>query len=536
VSHLTALSPTDLRRVAIVYHRLLGEHRDHLNALNVYPVPDADTGNNLHSTLGGVVDSLPPPDDDMSQICEAIRSGAMLGARGASGVITSQVLRAMADSLEGEDRIDGPGLAVALSAASEASYRAVLRPVEGTILTVVRAAAQAASQSCADHDGSLIGVLESARAAAARALENTPELLPALKAAGVVDAGGSGFLLLLDSFLHVADDRPLPEAPTGEVYPEAASVPEDMPRYEVVIRLEAPHEVMAEFRSVWQGLGNESTVVVEGDHHWVCHIHTNHAEAAIEAARAAGEVHDAQVTDLEEQILQLRARHAEKVAVVAVAPGSGIQDWFLSRGAAAVVAGGTSRNPSTAELLQAVETTGAQKVIILPNDENVVPAAQQVSELTETQVVVVPTSSLPGGMAALRRFQPGAQDAGVELMSLDAARVSAGGVTRAARDADSDIGKIEAGTWLTRSSDGEMATAPTLRRAVLDLLEALASGSKPTRIELITGEGSDPEVTSDARDHIAVLWPGADVIVIEGGQPHYSYLIGVESGAHEPAR
>lgn len=530
LSHLATISPADLRRVVTVYHRLLGEHRDHLNALNVYPVPDADTGTNMASTLSGVVEALPAADtNEMSGICRSIRNGAMLGARGASGVITSQLLGALAGSFEAEDRIDAPTLARGLTAATSAAYDAVLRPVEGTILTVLRVSAEAAAQCCDDDDPPLVEVLDAARTAAAKALEKTPELLPALKAAGVVDAGGSGFLLLLDAFLHVADNRPLPEAPTTEKFPEVAPVPEGMPRYEVVVRLEAPHEVMDEFRAVWQRLGNESTVVVEGNHDWVCHIHTNHAEAAIEAARAAGEVHDAQVTDLVEQIMQLRARHADDVAVVAVAPGPGLQEWFLARGAAGVVAGGASRNPSTAELLQAVETTGAERVIILPNDENVVPAAEQVSELTETPVVVVPTLSIPAGMAALRRFDPEQIDASVERMTRVSTQVSAGGVTRAVRDADSPIGRIEAGTWITRSADGTVSTAPTLRKAVLDLLETLAAGSTPTRIEVVTGEDSDPDVTSDARSHIAELWPGADVIVIKGGQPHYPYVIGVES-------
>jgi dihydroxyacetone kinase-like predicted kinase len=175
-----------------------------------------------------------------------------------------------------------------------------------------------------------------------------------------------------------------------------------------------------------------------------------------------------------------------------------------------------------------VETTGARKVIILPNDENVVPAAEQVSELTDTPVVVIHSLSIPAGMAALRRFDPEEADAGFELMTRASTQVSAGGVTRAVRDADSPIGKIEAGTWITRSADGTVATAATQRQAVLDLLEALAGGSDPTRIELVTGEGSDPEVTAEARSHIADVWPGADVIIIEGGQPHYPYLIGVE--------
>ena len=522
-----------------VYHGLLGEFREHLNALNVYPVPDADTGANLCSTMGGVVDAMTVeirPESEMTQVCRSIQRGAMLGARGASGVITSQLLGALVDTFDQDKQIDGRSLASGLAAAYAKAYRAVLRPVEGTILTVLREAAEAAGNACVAHDGSLIEVAEACRTAASIALERTPEMLPALKAAGVVDAGGFGLLLFFDALLHVADDRPLPQPPALAARPAVAPLPQDMPRYEVVARLAAPSELMGEFRAVWDRLGNESTVVVEGKGDWVCHIHTDHPEAALEAARAAGVIHDVQVTDLVEQIMQLRTGHADNVAVVAVTVGPGLQERFLEMGATGVVAGGVSKNPSTAELLQAVESTGARTVIILPNDENVIPAAGQVAGLTERTVTVVPSLSIPAGIAALRHFDPAQRDGGVRLMTAAAGSVAAGGVTRAVRDAESPVGRIRAGSWIARSSDGSVSTAPSVRGALWSLLEHLTEASTPARIEVITGDGSDPKVTSDVRRHITRSWPHAEVIVIDGGQPLYPYLVGVEPATSADGR
>lgn len=512
-----------------VYRRLLAEHRDHLNALNVYPVPDADTGTNLCSTLDGVVDAIEghPADHEMAEITRRIQRGALLGARGCSGVITSQLIGALVGSFGDMEEVDGPRLASGLKAATDAAYGAVLRPVEGTILTIIREATEAAAR-VAEEDLSPVRALEAARAAAGEALENTPDLLPPLKAAGVVDAGGSGLVLLFDAFLHVLDDRPLPEAPAPVTSTAAAVMPTGMPRYEVVARLAASDEVIDDFLAVWQRLGDESTVVVGGEGEWLCHLHTDHLEAALEAVRAAGEVRDVRVTDLVEQITQLRTERAGEVAVVVVTVGHGLQERFLEMGASGVVAGGAAKNPSTAELLQAVESTGAPTVIILPNDEKVLPAAEQVAELTTRNVVVLPTLSVPAGIAAMRRFDPARADGGATEMMSAARNVAAGQVTRAVRDADSPVGRIAAGTWMTMRTDGEVGTAGSLNEAVLLLLEELSDGSDPTRIEFIIGEGAEAEVTADARRHVVERWPEADLILTEGGQPHFPYLIGVE--------
>lgn len=512
-----------------VYHHLLGEHRERLNALNVYPVPDADTGANLASTLGAVVDALSSGDEEgMGAVCAAVARGALLGARGASGVIMSQILGALTGHLTELDEASGSDLARGLDAARSAAYGAVLRPVEGTILTVLAAAADA-SGDAASNGASVTTVLDAARSAGAAALEATTEMLPALRAAGVVDAGGAGFLLLLDAFLNVVDGREPPAAPPRPRASARRGPSADTPRYEVVVRMSAAEGVMAEFRAVWDRLGNDSTVIVGAGGTRVCHIHTDHPEAAMEAARAAGEIHDVQVTDLVEQITALSAGTSPgTAAVVAVAQGGGIQQYLRSLGATAIVAGGPSMNPSTAELLRGVEATGAPVVVLLPNDENVVPAARQVADLASSRVLVVPTESVVAGAAALRGFAPEAPDGGASAMRSIAAGVASGGVTRAVRTADTPDGRIERGAWMARSGRGGISTAGSSGDAVRGLLADLASGGVPARVTLVRGEGSDPETDSAIREFVASRWPEAELVEIDGGQPHDAYLVGVE--------
>src|SRR5437773_10507210 len=336
---LTSLSAADLRQAVLRFRDALRAHQEKLNRLNVYPVPDGDTGTNMALTLESVVSELDGA-DDMGTTCKAISHGSLMGARGNSGVILSQVLRGMTDTIKGSDAVDGAALADALRTASEAAYSAVLRPVEGTILTVVRESATAAGAAAANGDP-LDRVLEAAASAAEESLARTPELLPVLKEAGVVDAGAAGYVLLLDVLLHVVDGRPVPEpepvtapapvrvAPAGHVEPEGATV-SDL-RYQGMYMLEANDEAIPAFKNVWAGIG-DSIVVVGGDGLWNCHIHTDDIGAAIEAAIDCGRPSKIRVTDLMEQVEEERwVREAPPeeppdltpvpTAVVAVATG-----------------------------------------------------------------------------------------------------------------------------------------------------------------------------------------------------------------------
>src|ERR1700676_4485112 len=356
------LGPTDLKAVVVGYRDALRIHQDSINRLNVYPVPDGDTGTNMALTLESVVGELNGA-SEMAEVCKAISHGSLMGARGNSGVILSQILRGVASRFEATpDGADGGDVAAALVTAADAAYGAVMRPVEGTILTVPRAAADGA-QAGTD----LVDVLDRARRAAADALARTPELLPVLADAGVVDAGGAGFVLLLDSFLHVADGRPMPDAPADG--PAAVMSPRTPPaggagtvvdlRYEVMFFLEADDETLPAFRDVWAGIG-DSIVVVGGGGLWNCHIHTDDIGAAVEAGIDCGRPRQIRVTDLFEQVEEERwVRDAASAppgqqealdqpattAIVAVATGDGIRRIFHSLGVQRIVAGGQSMNP-----------------------------------------------------------------------------------------------------------------------------------------------------------------------------------------------
>ena len=544
---LERLGAADLRAVVLGFRDALRAHQEGINRLNVYPVPDGDTGTNMALTLESVASELGSAADDMAATCRAISHGSLMGARGNSGVILSQILRGLTSGFADADGADGAALAEALVAAAQSAYGAVMRPVEGTILTVVREASEAAA-TAAEAGASLVDVLDAARRGGQEALDRTPEMLPVLKEAGVVDAGGAGFLLLLDAALHVAAGRPVPEpapvaagpaasamhAPTGHGEGDVSDL-----RYEVMYFLEAADETIPAFKDVWAGIG-DSIVVVGGDGIWNCHIHTDDIGAAIEAALDCGRPRNIRVTDLMEQVEEERwvregAVDVEEpplkevtTAVVAVATGDGIRRIFHSLGVQKIVAGGQSMNPSTAQLLEAVEAVPAEHVVILPNNKNIIPVAEQVDELTSKSVHVVPTRGIAEGFAALLAYDPeceGGQNA--EEMGAAAAAVVAGEVTQAVRDSSCDAGPIRAGDWLGIARDGIRVVDGSLAGATTGLLDQLVKDDHEI-VTLIEGEGSSVADTRAITSWLEEARPGVQVEVHKGGQPLYPYLVGIE--------
>jgi len=545
---LERLGADQLRSVVLSYRDALRAHQDAINRLNVYPVPDGDTGTNMALTLESVVAELDGA-TGMTEVCKAISHGSLMGARGNSGVILSQILRGIAKGFEcAPEGASGDVVADALATAADAAYQAVMRPVEGTILTVARAAAEHAA---AVRSAPLLEVLDSAREGAAEALAGTPELLPALKQAGVVDAGGAGFVLLLDAFLLVVADRPVPaapEAPAGVVGREAPlPVPEhdtvsDL-RYEVMYFLEAPDEMIPAFREVWAGVG-DSIVVVGGDGVWNCHIHTDDIGAAVEAALDAGRPRQIRVTDLLEQVEEERwVREAAPspedggpgvlgnpatTAVVAIATGAGVGRLFRSVGVQAIVAGGQSMNPSTAHILEAVEACPADAVVILPNNKNIVPVAEQVAPLTGKDVRVVPTRSLTEGLAAAFAYDPeGTGDANEDAMRAAVANVVTGELTRAVRDAMTDAGPVKEGEYVGLTRDGIAAVGATLGDAGSALLGGLVTAEHEI-VTILEGEGSTPAATRHISEWLGEHHPDVMVEIHHGGQPVYPYLFSIE--------
>jgi DAK2 domain fusion protein YloV len=532
------LSPTDLKHTFLIYQRLLASHRRALNALNVYPVPDGDTGSNMAQTVDSVVRHLDQA-ETMEEVASALGHGSLMGAAGNSGVILSQVLRGLADVVRPRRQVETADLATALSAAATAAYEAVQRPVEGTILTVVRESAAAAQQAA---DGELAEMLRQVYERAVTALESTTDMLPILKEARVVDAGGAGYLLLLAAFLEVVTgvEAPLPErlfqaVPTIEV----EEVPTG-PRYEVMYFLEAPDERLDAFRRAWRDMG-DSIVVVGGDGLWNCHIHTDEIGPAVEAGVAAGRPRGIRITDLYEQVGALEADVAAggfsplpefltaPIGVVAVATGPGLVERFRRLGVQQVVAGGQSANPTVEEVLAAVEDAPADSVVILPNNKNIIPVAEQVDGLTTKTVAVVPTRSLTQGLAAMMGYVPDAADLDSLLddMAAAAGAVDFGEVTMAVRDARVDGWEVNRGDWMG-VADGRIVVADQDRFSVL---RGLVAAIIPPTAELVTVYAGEGATRSDAKAleaWVAETHPTVEVLALEGGQPLYPYLISVE--------
>ncbi|MFM9083894.1 MAG: DAK2 domain-containing protein, partial [Actinomycetota bacterium] len=423
---LDLMGADDIRRTVVTFRDAMKAHAPGINRLNVYPVPDGDTGTNMARTLDAVVAELDSAEPAMETTCKAISHGSLMGARGNSGVILSQILRGLAGTFGESDggRVNPARMAEALKRASAAAYDAVLKPIEGPILTVVRESADAAAAAVTDG-ATMSAVLRAARDAGRDALARTPEMLPVLKEAGVVDAGGAGFLLLLDSAIHVVDGEPMPEpdesaGPSAEQleavairHHEDGSVDVSELRYEVMFLLDLDDSRSAEFKSAWGTIG-DSIVVVGGEGLYNCHIHTNDIGAAIEAPLLlGGRPRQIRVTDLFEEVAEEHAaREAElgapiqqrtqttslppvTCAVVAVASGDGLAELFGQLGVHGVVSGGQTLNPSTAALRAAVEHLNARPVVILPNIKHISPVAQPIDALTTKDVRVVPTTSMP---------------------------------------------------------------------------------------------------------------------------------------------
>ena len=555
---LDSLGPADLVRAIATFGAALDQHQEAINRLNVYPVPDGDTGTNMRLTVQSVVDEVGSSADgeDLAAVCKAIAHGSLMGARGNSGVILSQLLRGLTEVWRDGDAIDAGAVGRALARASALAYEAVQRPVEGTILTVVRECSEEAVAR-AEAGDDLRAALAATRHAGQRSLDNTPELLSVLKDAGVVDAGGAGFLLFLDALLHTVDGTEVPAPPAApddvaeratasgkEITPETGKHVSEL-RYEVMYLLEAPDDAMPGFREVWAGIG-DSIVIVGGDGMYNCHIHTDEIGESIEAAIEIGRPRQIRVTDLLDELHEVEeerwVREADAApdhapdpvpcGVVAVATGEGIKRIFANLRVQQVVTGGQSMNPSTAQLLEAVEATPAPEVVILPNNKNIIAVAEQVDALTDKTVVVLPTRSITEGFAALMGYDPEATAAGnLDEMGALASAVVAGEITQAVRDSTCDVGPIATGDWLGIAPGGIAAVAADIVDAATALLDAMAADAPGLGFEIVTiieGDGASAGITRAITEWLAEHHPDIEAEVHHGGQPLYPYLFGLE--------
>lgn len=548
------LDADTLRKAIERYTAALVAHRDELNSLNVYPVPDGDTGTNLLLTSRAVSEALAASDgavgadndaaSRLAAVSGTVARASLLGARGNSGVILSQVLRAFCETLaaDGASDVAPSTLAAALSRAAEEAHRAVARPVEGTVLTVLRDAARGATDAAAEA-ASCAEVAAAALEEARCSLARTPELLPELAAAGVVDAGGKGIVLLLDALAATLRGSEATE-PLGPFGPVGSSAEEPLrdtdgsavaaraaASYEVQYLLDAPDEALARLRDTLAALG-ESLVVVGGGGLYSIHVHTADPGRAVEVGVEAGRPREISIVDLDRQVEGCRADEARGVrlagpaiAVVAVADGDGIAAAFRSLGAV-VVRGGPGDNPSVADLLDGIEQAGGDAVVVLPNHRNVVGAAERAAEESGRDVRIVATTSVPAGLSAATAYTAtDSLDDNVDAMTEAAAAVAAGAVVTAERDATTPCGPVRRGQWLATVDGGVVAVADAARDASVALVERL---QRPGA-ELVTlFAGGDVADAGDVAAALREAFPSLDVQVVPGGQPREPYLIGVE--------
>ncbi|MFH1381302.1 MAG: DAK2 domain-containing protein [Chloroflexota bacterium] len=515
-----------------------------MDALNVFPVPDGDTGTNMLLTMrSSIEEAFQGGDSTVGNVVQAMARGALMGARGNSGVILSQIWRGLANGIAAKETLTGADFAKALQLAATMAYKGISNPVEGTILTVAKDAAAAAKEQAASDDNDLVSVLEAAVSAANESVADTPTLLPALRQAGVVDAGGQGLYTILEGALRYlrgeAEQMQFrkPQMIASSV-PQPARVSRIMPTEEVPFgyctefllkgQKLKPEKIRARLRKK-----GESLIVVGDENTARVHIHTLEPGEVIGYATSLGTMHQVSIRNMDEQHQDYLAMQKERVpevdiATVAVVAGDGLSEVFTSLGVSAIVPGGQTMNPSTKELLQAVKAVASDKVILLPNNKNVVLTAQQVQSLTDKKVEVVPTETIPQGVASLLAFDYEADfETNARLMKEAAGRVKTIEITRAIRSTrlnGLDIRKRQAIGLL----DGNLLATG---KDALDVITKLLTKMDLNNTEVITiyyGDGIQPDEAEEISSSIHEEYPQLQTEVVKGNQPHYNYIVSIE--------
>lgn len=518
-----------------------------VNSLNVFPVPDGDTGTNMVLTMQAALDeSINHPNPNFGKTAHAIAHGALMGARGNSGVILSQLLRGFARGVDEIEQLDIHNLVQAFALARDTAYKGVVRPVEGTILTVAKDMA-AAAQQISEESEDILEIFEYIVEIGDQSVQRTPDLLAVLKEAGVVDAGGKGLYFILEGMLRYARGLQL-DSPLTTVQPLASMHLEETMEaiepgqdYEVVVDFSptAPLDLEG-FYTRLEEMGT-SIQLGEGDGIYRLHIHvpTDKLYEPIEYTRSIGTVSKAAIENLIAQMAALEASRSvsklklapvepEQIAVVAVAPGAGIARVFASLGVAAIVEGGQTMNPSTQEIIHAFENLPTDKVVILPNNKNIILAAKAAAELTVKNVAVIPSRTVPQGLAAMLRLAPhGDFDSVVAEMNEALNEVETGEITTATRSVEIDGVAVQEGQTIALLNGKLVFSASGLEEACLGLME----NAHADHFELITlfyGADLPKSEVNRITDIVRRRYPEQEVEVQEGGQPHYQFIISIE--------
>ena len=557
----------DLKKAILAGAAWLEEHRDAINALNVFPVPDGDTGSNMSATMQAAIRDIVNSDETSAgAIAAKIAHGALLGARGNSGAILSQILRGVAQGLDKKQTFNASDLAHALQDAQRLAYRAVIKPVEGTILTVVRETAEAAKIS-ADRGDDLVALVQEMVMAARKSVARTPDLLPTLKQAGVVDSGGQGLCTILEGvWRYIRGEStagiglaPAPALP--DLSSSAQSTPvlsgqaepavkkgrlkiEEEFGYEVVFLLRATSQKldMEGIRQTIIAMGGVSTVVAGDEQMLKVHTHTEWPGKILDYGVSIGSLLDINIENLQEQSLtyaaQSEAEHAAdeapggaitaQIAVVAVVSGAGFEKVFSGLGVSAIVPGGQTMNPSTEELLAAVDSVSAKQVILLPNNSNVILSARQVPGLTAKQIGIIPTDTMPQGIAALLGFNFEADfEANCQAMTEAAKNIQTAEITTAVRSAHIGGVRVREGDYIGLVNGNLTFAGRDMARVISETLERMDID----RYEIITlyfGEDVTREQAEETVRHIKEQHSHLEIEVVDGGQPYYAYILSAE--------
>jgi DAK2 domain fusion protein YloV len=513
----------------------LERNRQRIDDLNVYPVPDGDTGTNLTMTARSVVDELDRTvTEDRPGLVKEVTRAALMGARGNSGVILSQIIRGAAETLRTDGDVDTNTIASAFRSASDAAYRAVRQPVEGTMLSVIREMAEegeSAENDSLTKPELLARIVKRGEDAVAR----TPEQLAVLREAGVVDAGGAGLLEIVRGLAATAAGEPLPEAPIEREELNIDAIHQELSpyRYCTTFMIEGDDLDSDAIEKELEQLG-DSLLVVGDPEALKVHVHTDEPGRALAVGTRAGVIEGVEIANMHEQTLQREQRLLAAVpdappstsGVVAVVAGDGNRRLFESLGTMTIVEGGQTMNPSTAELVKAIESTSAAEVVLLPNNSNVILSAEQAAGLADKPVTVVPTDSLPAGLAAMLAFdpdQPAADNAAAMNEVLD--EVKTGEVTIASRDVDMNGVSVQKGAWLGLADGKAVAGGPDFDDVAAAVAERLLQ-ERHTVMTLLTG-ADEPDLDG-LLDRIQERHPDLELDVQAGGQPHYPLLLSAE--------
>ncbi len=532
----------------------LENKKEWINELNVFPVPDGDTGTNMTMTIMAAAKEVISLGDngDMEAICKAISSGSLRGARGNSGVILSQLFRGFSNACKGKQSLDSADFASALAGGVDAAYRAVLKPTEGTVLTVSRMAAEAATIAAKDGLDN-VSTIEAAIEQGEKTLAETPEMLPQLKKAGVVDAGGMGYIVILEGILSYLKSGKIIEASEEDVFTDEGVVdPEVMSEEDItftyctefiVDRSTAVKNDTAALREFLSSIG-DSVVVVDDDEIIKIHVHTDSVGKAFDEASKYGMLEKIKVENMRVQLrdrLKKLAGKAKKeeftpaapendYGMVAVANGEGMVNLFTELGCEKVVMGGQTMNPSTEDILRACNSVPAKNVFVFPNNKNIIMAAEQAVNLaTDRKIIVVPTRTIPQGISAALNFDPTLEcDELAETMKAAAKSVLTGQITFAARDSDFDGKDIKEGQILAMNEDKLAFVSEDISSAALELASEIADGKHPEFITLYYGDSVEEADAAKLADSISEKFADAEVNIVDGGQPVYSYILSFE--------